>query len=59
MYYLIKGQSCYHIENNQLICSENQLSGFYMMTALGFNELMKCQPKEQYGCFAKYPFNFY
>ena len=30
-----------------------------MMAALGFNKLMKRQPKEKYGCFAKYPFNFY
>ena len=35
---LIKRQSCYHIENSQLICRANQLTGFYMMTILAFNE---------------------
>ena len=29
------------IESSQLICSANQLSGFYMMTNLVFNELKK------------------
>ena len=37
---LIKRQSCYHIENSQLICRANQLTGFYMMTILAFNELI-------------------
>ena len=36
---LIKGQSCYHIETSPLICSTNQLTGFYMMVTLAFNEL--------------------
>ena len=35
---VIKRQSCHHIENSQLICSENQLTGFYMITTLAFNE---------------------
>ena len=39
--YLIKGQSFHHIEPSQLICSANQLNGFYMMATLAFNELMK------------------
>ena len=34
---LIKGQSCYHRETSQLIA--NQLTVFYMMTILAFNEL--------------------
>ena len=38
-HYLIKRQSCYHIETSQLICSANQLTGFYMMATLVFNEL--------------------
>ena len=33
----IKGQSHHHIETSQLICSADQLSGFYMMTTLAFN----------------------
>ena len=37
---LIKRQSCHHIETSQLICSAaNQVTGFYMMVTLGFNEL--------------------
>ena len=38
-YQLIKRQSCHHIETSQLICRANQLTGFYMMTTLAFNEL--------------------
>ena len=34
-----KHQSCHHIETIKLICSENQLIGFYMMATLVFNEL--------------------
>ena len=33
----IKSQSCHHIETNQLIY--HQLTSFYMMTTLAFNEL--------------------
>ena len=33
-----------HLETSQLICSANQLTGFYMMTTLPFNWLKK-QPK--------------
>ena len=29
----------YHIGTSQLICCENQLTGFYMMATLAFNEL--------------------
>ena len=36
---LIKRQSCYHTETSQLICRVNQLTGFYMMATLAFNEL--------------------
>ena len=36
---LIKRQSCHHIETTHLTCSENLLTGFYMMTTLAFNEL--------------------
>ena len=37
---LIKRQSCRHIETSQLICRANQLTSFYMMATLAFNELM-------------------
>ena len=37
---LIKCQGCHHIEPSQLICRVNQLTGFYMMATLAFNELM-------------------
>ena len=37
--YLIKRQSCRHIETSQLICSADQLIGFYMAATLTFNEL--------------------
>ena len=40
-HYLIKRQSCHHIETSHLICSANQLTGSYMMGTLAFNEL-KC-----------------
>ena len=33
-------QSCHHIETNQLIGKANQLTGFYMMVTLTFNELI-------------------
>ena len=36
---LVKRQSCHHIETSQLICSANQLTGFYMIAILAFNEL--------------------
>ena len=46
---LIKRQSCYHIETSQLICcSANQLTDFYMVTTLTFNELMKKEQERKY-----------
>ena len=36
---LMKRQSCHHIETSQLICSINQLTGFFMMATLTFNKL--------------------
>ena len=36
----LKRQSCHHIENSQLICRTNQLTGFYMMATLAFNKLI-------------------
>ena len=33
-------QSCHHTETSQLIWSTNQLTGFYRMITLAFNELM-------------------
>ena len=36
----IKRQHCYHIETSQLISRANQLTGFYMMATLAFNELI-------------------
>ena len=38
-YLLIKRQSWHRIETSQLICSTNQLTGFYMMATMVFNEL--------------------
>ena len=38
---LIKLQSYHHIETSQLICSAIQLTGFYMMATLRFNELSR------------------
>ena len=35
----LTGSSCHHIETSQLICSVNQLTGFYTMATLAFNEL--------------------
>ena len=37
----IKPQSCHHTETSQLICSANQLTGFYMMATSAFNELKR------------------
>ena len=34
-----KHQSCHHIETSPVICSANQLTSFYMMATLTFNEL--------------------
>ena len=36
----MKHQICHHIETSQLICKASQLTGFYMMATLAFNELM-------------------
>ena len=35
---------CDHIETSQLICRANELTGFYMMATLAFNELMLINP---------------
>ena len=37
----MRRQSCYHIETSQLICKANQLTGFYMMETLAFDELIE------------------
>ena len=37
----IKCKCCPHIETSQLVCCENQLTGFYMRAALAFNGLRK------------------
>ena len=37
--YPIKCQCCPHIEISQLICTANQLNGFYMSATLAFNGL--------------------
>ena len=37
---IIKQQSYHHTETSQLICSANQLTGFYMMATLALNELI-------------------
>ena len=39
MVYPIKSQCCPHIETSQLICIENQLSGFCMRATLALNGL--------------------
>ena len=36
----MKRQSCHYIETSQVICRANQLTGFYMMPTLVFNELI-------------------
>ena len=41
---LIKRLSCHHIETDQLICFANQLTGFYMIATLAFNELVHFMP---------------
>ena len=40
-----KRQSCHHITTSPLICLANQLTGFYMMQPLAFNEFNKVQLK--------------
>ena len=40
-YQPIKCQCWPHIETSQLICTANQLTGFYMRATLAFNELMQ------------------
>ena len=35
----MKCQCCSHIETSQLICTANQLTGFYMRATLAFNGL--------------------
>ena len=41
VYYFIKRQSYRHIKTSQMICSENQLTGFSMIaTLVAFKELM-------------------
>ena len=42
----IKRQSYYYIETSQLIWRANQLTGFYMMATLAFNELTKINTSE-------------
>ena len=51
LYYLIKRQSCHHVETSQLISRANQLAGFYMMVTLAFNELRTMFHQKH-----KYPF---
>ena len=36
----VKIQSCYDIETSHLTCSENQLTGFYVMAILALYRLM-------------------
>ena len=43
--YHIKRHSYHHIEIRPLICSANQLTRFYMMATIAFNEL-KCHSTE-------------
>ena len=39
--WIIKRQGYHHIETSQLICRANQLTGFYMMATLAFDELTR------------------
>ena len=43
---LSKCQCCPHIETSQLICTANQLTGFYMRATLALNGLIKDNWKE-------------
>ena len=43
--WLIKHQSCHHIETSQLIWRANEWTGFYMMATSAFNELKKQELK--------------
>ena len=61
-YKLVKYQSCHHVETSQLICSvtselicsANQLTGFYRMATLAFNELRSQRnPKLLYKIFTQ------
>ena len=45
---LIKRQSCHHIESSQLICTTNQLTGFYVMATSAFKKLNLNQIGERY-----------
>ena len=38
LFELIKRQSWHHTETSQLICTADQLTVFYVMISLGFNE---------------------
>ena len=40
----MKRQSCHHMETSQFICSADQLTGFYMIVTLTFNELRTYLP---------------
>ena len=44
LFKFIKRQNCHHIESSRLICSANQLTGYYMMAILVFNELLQPGP---------------
>ena len=50
---LIKRKNCHHIETSQLICSPNQLTGFYMIATMAFNDLIFLV-LSQYGLACKY-----
>ena len=39
--WLIKRQSCHHVETSQLICTANLLTGFCMMTILAFKGYLR------------------
>ena len=39
----MKCQCCRHIETSQLICTANQLTGFYMRATLALNGLIICE----------------
>ena len=43
IHWLIKRQSCHHIETSQLVCRADQLTGFFMMATSTFSNSSKFQ----------------
>ena len=43
----IKCQCCHHIETSRVVCSANQLTGFYVMATLVFNWLKRTNNQDE------------